>query len=263
MPDGTATADWRRWLLREPSPFARSLLFVLPYSGTGASMYHRWPRYVGTIEVCPVQFPGRENRFAEPPPETYDGLGRDLAAALQPWLDRPFAFFAHCGSAYVGFEATRGLQERDGPAPAALFVSSMMAPDQCVESSILRLPDERLQPLVEELIRARGAEPLPELVEVALDVLRVDVRMHQRYVKDGPEPVTCPITVIGWTEDAQVAPDTLGGWACYGETRQVLLDGDHWAFLGAPAALLTTIEQTLLAATLPGAGHADISSEAV
>jgi hypothetical protein len=56
-----------RWFLREPSAESGARLFCLPYSGCGASMYRRWPRFLGDIEVCPVQFPGRENRFREDP----------------------------------------------------------------------------------------------------------------------------------------------------------------------------------------------------
>ena len=86
-----------RWLLRNPSPDSAARVFCLPYSGCGASMYHRWPRFLGDVEVCPVQLPGRENRLREPSAETYQELAERLIPALRPQLDRPFALFGHCG----------------------------------------------------------------------------------------------------------------------------------------------------------------------
>src|SRR6266545_2952434 len=119
-----------RWFLREPSPEGAARLFCLPYSGCGATMYRNWPRFLGDIEICRVQPPGRENRTREAAYETYEQLADDLAEVLLPYLDRPFAFFGHCGSALPGYETTVRLLQRGYPMPLRLFVSSQAAPHQ-------------------------------------------------------------------------------------------------------------------------------------
>ena len=136
----TGSASPRRapgceWLLRQPAEESPALLFCLPYPGTGASMYHQWPRRIGVAEVCPVQLPGRENRLREPPYKTYEELAAALVDGLLPFLDRPFGFFGHCGSVFVGFEATLLLEPLGLPGPSHLFVSSVMPPCDAANAS--------------------------------------------------------------------------------------------------------------------------------
>ncbi|HEX2514627.1 MAG TPA: thioesterase domain-containing protein, partial [Chloroflexota bacterium] len=51
-----------RWLLmHRPRREARVRLLCLPYAGGGASAFRHWPdALTSSIEVCPVQLPGRE-----------------------------------------------------------------------------------------------------------------------------------------------------------------------------------------------------------
>lgn len=230
-----------RWLLREPGPDSSARLFCLPYSGCGASMYHGWPRFIGQIEVCPVQLPGRENRIREPLPPTYQELASDLAAALLPYLDRPFAFFGHCGSALPGYETSVQLQQRGGPSPARLFVSSQVAPHQGPYGRFLQMSDAELTEEMKTLIHQMGGSPMPALLELSVRVMRADVEANKRYRLDQPVPLHCPITAIGWTSDSEVDPSLMTGWSEYGETVFRVFEGQHYRFLQAPHELCEAI----------------------
>lgn len=49
-----------------PRANPRLCLFCFPYAGGGASVYARWAKtYPETVEVCPIQLPGRENRLRD------------------------------------------------------------------------------------------------------------------------------------------------------------------------------------------------------
>lgn len=122
------TATRRPWLLRKPTADSTYRLFLLPYSGVGASMYARWPARLGPAEVCLVQPPGRENRFREPHYGRYEDYAAALVDDIRPLLDRPFAFFGHCSSALAGFATALHLQRLGLPVPDRLFVSSEVAP---------------------------------------------------------------------------------------------------------------------------------------
>src|SRR5438552_7109196 len=121
------TDSWLACL--KPRPHAAVRLFCFPYAGGGASAFRCWPDALpASIEVCPVQLPGRETRFREPPYTRLAPLAEALGHALRPFLDRPFAFFGHSMGALVAFELTRWLRRAGGPQPAHLFVSACAAP---------------------------------------------------------------------------------------------------------------------------------------
>jgi len=235
------TARRRTWFLREPSPESTARLFCLPYSGCGASMYRQWPRYLGDVEVCPVQLPGRENRLAEDPYATYEELADDLAEALVPYLNRPFAFFGHCGSALPGYETTVRLMQRGLPAPVRLFVSSQVAPHQGPAGRFLEMTDAQLAEEVSGLIVALGGKPRPSLVELSLGILRADVEANKRYRPDRPTVLSTPITAVGWSGDVEVDHRSMAGWSDCGETTFRVLDGSHYRFMDAPEELMDLV----------------------
>src|SRR5260370_20858382 len=153
-------------------------LFCLPSAGGGSSAYRDWQNgFPSEIEVCPVQLPGRENRFSEPPATSMPSLVRALAAGLSPFLDRPFALFGHSLGALVAFELCQELRSMRQPVANHLFVSARPAPhlpDR--RPPIHHLPDEAL---AAELRRLNGT---PEdvlgdsaLIELILPHLRADV----------------------------------------------------------------------------------------
>src|SRR5688500_15270285 len=75
-----------RWLLmHRPRREARVRLLCLPYAGGGASAFRHWPdALTSSIEVCPVQLPGRENRFVEAPFTRAEAVVEAMAPALRP-----------------------------------------------------------------------------------------------------------------------------------------------------------------------------------
>jgi surfactin synthase thioesterase subunit len=229
----------RRYLLRRPEPGAAARLFCLPYSGSGASSYHRWPRLVGRIEVCPVQLPGREVRIRDPLFGSYEDLADDLITGLAPYLDRPFGLFGHCGSALACYEMALRLDAAGGPQPACLFVSSEVAPHEGPYGRFLTMDDDDLRA---ELSGQLGAEEQqPDFFAAALRVLRSDLAANRRYRKPEPVPVACPVTVLGWTDDVEVPVDLIGGWSAYGRVTHRRLSGAHDSYLSAPPELLSAV----------------------
>ncbi|WP_405090205.1 thioesterase domain-containing protein [Micromonospora sp. NBC_01392] len=240
------TATRRPWLLRKPTADSTYRLFLLPYSGVGASMYARWPARLGPAEVCLVQPPGRENRFREPHYGRYEDYAAALVDDIRPLLDRPFAFFGHCSSALAGFATALHLQRLGLPVPDRLFVSSEVAPHDGPYGRFLEMDDEALGVELAGLIRAMGGRPQPDAIEVGLGVLRADLAANRRYVFPEPVRLATAITVIGWTDDREIRPEQMVGWRAYSrDVRFVTLRGNHHAFLTAPPALRGEIMRDL------------------
>ncbi|MFF5639407.1 thioesterase II family protein [Streptomyces sp. NPDC012825] len=233
-----------RWLLRKPKDEAPARLFCFPYSGTGASMYHRWPQRIGPAEVCLIQLPGRENRVRDPHYGTYEDLAEPLAEALLPHLDRPFAFFGHCGGVLPGFATALHLRDRGMPVPSALFLSSQVPPHEGPFGRFLGMSDEELAVELAELTRAMGGEPHPALIEMNLGVLRADVDANRAYRLDKPVRLPSALHAIGWDADVEIRPDRMSGWSEYAEPGRFhpcVLPGEHYTFLDAPEALTEVV----------------------
>jgi surfactin synthase thioesterase subunit len=228
------------WLLREPDPAAATRLFCLPVSGMGATVYRRWPGWIDDVEVCAVQLPGRENRMREAAYEDMAQFAADAAAALEPYLDRPYAFFGHCLGGRLGYALTLACLARGLPAPVRLFASSCLAPEAGGRFGpyLPEMSDDEYVAALRKGCADRGEPvPEPELLGIAVRVLRKDVALSCGYAPAGPGDTPLAITTIGWTADPDVRPDQMGPWDAYGQRRHVVLSGDEHAFRAAPDAL--------------------------
>lgn len=235
-----------RWLLRRPDPAAEARLFCFPYSGCGATMYQRWPRWIGRVEVCPVQPPARQNRITEPHYGSYEELAAAFIDYLRPYLDKPFGFFGHCGGALPGVEVTYQLDAAGLPPPRRLFVSSQVAPHDGPYGELLDLSTEQLGDLLRQIITNLGGEPAGAVIEMGLELLVQDIEANKRYLVPQVRPLPCGVTAIAWREDSMIPIDLMGGWrALTPDCRSVVLDGGHFEFIDAPTALLGEFEHDL------------------
>ncbi|MFE4588982.1 thioesterase II family protein [Streptomyces laurentii] len=236
-----------RWLLRRPSPDAQARVFCFPYSGVGASMFHRWPRSIDGVEVCLIQLPGRENRIRDPHHGTYEQLARDLVEFLPPYLDKPYGIFGHCGGALAAVELANQLEAAGLPVPRRLFPSAQVAAHDGPYGRFLGLDREELGVELSKLITSLGGTPTPALISMGAELLDRDLDANRTYRVDGPRKVSCGVTAIGWAQDVEIPAEMMGGWAeISADFRSVLLEGGHYDFLGAPQGLLTAIRDDLL-----------------
>jgi len=236
-----------KWFPRAPLAEATARVFCIPYSGCGASMYRRWPESHNGIDFCRLQPPGRENRFREPIHPTYQEMAAAIADVIEPYLDVPYAFFGHCGSALAAYETTAELERRGLPVAASLFVSSQVAPQDGPTGRWLTMSRPELNEELSKLTLAAGGTLVPELSELYLDVLEEDIKVNKRYMMPEPQRLKAPITTIGWLEDIEVDYRLMEGWTACGFTRAVLLEGPHQRFTMGPPELFDVFAEDLLA----------------
>jgi surfactin synthase thioesterase subunit len=226
------------WFVRPPSTGHPARLFCFPFAGSGASAFSAWPASIDDVEVCPVQFPGRENRLGHPHHGTYENLAADLATALEPLLDRPFAFFGHCAGALPAYETMLRLAALGLPTPDCLFVSGQPAPHDAARDRMLTLTEPGLRAEVESFIRGRGIEPRPDMVDLGLTVLLRDHAAARAYRREEPVAVDCPVVVLHWRDDPDVGLADLQGWRRYAHSVEFrVIGGGHYDFMDAPDEL--------------------------
>jgi surfactin synthase thioesterase subunit len=234
----TSLATAWPWFVRQPSADHPARIFGFPFSGSGASAFSAWPTTLDGAEVCPVQFPGRENRLAHPHYGTYEELADSLIDPLLPLLDRPYAFFGHCAGALPAFETVVRLAERGLPGPQCLFVSGQPAPHDAAGDRMLAMSEPELRLEVETFLRGRGIQPRPDMVDMGLSVLLDDHAAAARYRRDEPVTIPCPIVVVHWRDDPEVSLDALAGWRHYSDSVGFrVVAGGHYDFMDAPAEL--------------------------
>lgn len=234
----------------KPNPHASLRLFCFPYAGGGALSFRGWPdRLPPTIEVCPIELPGRGMRLREAPFTRLSLLVEAIAQSLLPHLDKPFAFFGHSMGALISFELARLLLRANGCSLTHLFISGRRAP-QIPEPKppIHRLPETEF---LEELRHLNGTPEAvlanEELMQLLLPTLRADFAVLETYTYRLEPPLNYPITAFGGLQDPDVSCEMLGAWRDQTSTTFSLqmLPGDHFFLHTAQPLLLQSLNQAL------------------
>lgn len=243
-----ATAGSTPHLRRLPArSAARIRLVCIPHAGGGPSTFTGWARLVADdVEVAVVQPAGREARVRERPWEALDRFLPALIAAVPP--DLPVVVFGHSWGAVVGLELVHGLVA-NGVDVAHLIVSGAPAP-HCprVLPPTAHLPkDELLAKLVELNGIPRELLRYDDLIDLILPALRADLRMAEEYRPPPRDPLPCPLTAFGGSDDPLADERSLDGWARYsvGGFRRVMFAGDHFFHISCRQAVVAGVMQAM------------------
>lgn len=221
-------------------------LFCFPYAGGGASVFRPWIGLLPPgVELCPVQLPGRESRWAETPFTSLPELIRTLAVEAGDMLRPPFALFGHSLGGIVAFELCRELRRMGRPGPERLFVSAVAAPHLPPRAAPLhRLPDVLF---LNRLFLLKGipkeVAEHPELMQLLLPTLRADVQIFETYTHVPEEPLDCPISAYSGRHDTRVTYEELVAWSCHtrGRFSFRIFPGDHFFLESARTGVLQAV----------------------
>ena len=230
----------------QPNPAARLRLLCFPYAGSGASVFRSWD-LGADIEVSAIQLPGREWRRDELPITRMDALVDDLLPVVSEWLDdpRPVLFFGYSMGAALSYALTTKLQQAGARLPGALFVAACRAPQLLAQNtSVGHLNDKDFT----DVIRRFGGMPdtilaEPELLQLALPVLRADFEVLGTYQWQHHVPLNCPLTVYGGSEDPHATRTELAQWRglTTSDFQLRIFSGGHFFINDARAQLLKTL----------------------
>jgi len=231
-------------------------LFCFPFAGGGAAAYREWLVAAPWLDVCPVEIPGRGERFSEAPQDKLQAMVAVVEAAIDTALDIPFAFFGHSMGALVAFELARRLRAKSRPLPLHLFVSAHRAPQlPRTRRDRATLPAAELR---EDLQSLNGSERRgldnEELFELFLPVLRADLAACESYAYENEAPLPCSISVFGGNADAEVSCADLEAWQVHtlASFSVDLFAGGHFFLEQQRTAVLARIQDSLLAAAVRG-----------
>jgi medium-chain acyl-[acyl-carrier-protein] hydrolase len=215
MTQPTSQSSARAWLpFGEVQP-SQPRLYCFPNAGAGAASFATWRRLAPSgVAVCPVQLPGRAERFRESPYDRVDPLVNELVSVLGDQFSGPYVLFGHSLGALVAFETVHRLRAIGGQQPVHLFVSGREAPHLPNNRKLLaNLPTDEL--LAE--LRHMGGTPDEvlrdkELMAALLPLLRADAAVNEVYHYRHTVPLDIPLTVFGGYRDSRADEDHLRAW---------------------------------------------------
>lgn len=226
-------------------------LIALAHAGGSAKALYPFRHHLpASIELRPLDLPGRGSRFKEPLVAARKPLIEQLAAELAPSLHTPYALFGHSLGGMLAFELAHALLRRGLPAARALCIAAAPAP--CSQKR--RRPPETWSSdaALMSSLRKLGGTP-PELFEHAelLDLFLPIVRADFQLCDDVPEQplgaLPCPIHVYAGRGDS-VEQAALQSWqrvAGRGHTL-TFFDGDHFFVRTHTRELCSLLAEQLL-----------------
>jgi pyochelin biosynthetic protein PchC len=207
------------WIRRfHRSPSAKARLMVLPHAGGAASYYFPMSRDLAPdVEVLSVQYPGRQDRRAEPFVETVADLADAIADLITDSADPgdpPLAIFGHSMGASVGFEVAVRLRAA-GIRPACLIASGRRAPSAFRDERNHERDDAGLLEEIRALDGTQGGLLTdPDIIAMVLPAIRADYRAAELYrVTPGTAPLDIPIHVLIGASDPKVTRAEADLWA--------------------------------------------------
>lgn len=211
---GVASVGSGTWMRRyHPAPDARTRLVCFPHAGGSATFFFPVSRALSTgVDVLAVQYPGRQDRRAEPGVDDLRELADLVVDELHVWLDRPVALFGHSLGATLGFEVALRLRAR-GVTPLVLFASGRRAPSRHRDERVHLADDDGL---VAELKRLSGTDSQilddEEVLRMILPAIRSDYRAAETYRYTPGPKLDCPVVALVGDDDPRVTTDEAQAW---------------------------------------------------
>jgi surfactin synthase thioesterase subunit len=202
-------------------------------------------------ELAAICYPGREGRFAEDYARDWDELAEDATAAVEAAVDGPYVLFGHSMGGWMAFDVAARIEERGGPAPAALVVSSANAPSRGLTPQDMFPSQRDTDAELSHWMRTFGLLPEhvlndPDLQEMATELMRADIRVRDSFYYREGAAVNVPLQVLTGDADQVIDPGTADQWRklAGGDFTHDVLPGGHfytpevWAGLPSRIAAL-------------------------
>jgi len=250
----TAPVASDTWIRRfHPAGRPLTRVVCLPHAGGSASFWYPLSAALaGRFDVLGVQYPGRQDRRAEPPIADLGTLADRITDALESSAAAddatPLVLFGHSMGAILAFEVARRLRVP----PAALIASGRRAPDRRRVERVHRLDDAAL---IAELRSLSGTDASllddEEVLRMVLPALRADYRAIETWRVTPGNPLTCPITVLIGDADPKVTLDEATSWRDHttGTFALHTFTGGHFYLTEHQAAVTERIADAARAAT--------------
>lgn len=230
-----------KWIIRPTiNPNAKMRLFCFPNTGTGASLFAGWDQQLAPeVEVCAVQKPGKEERITEKPLTDVGKLMQEIADAMLPLLDKPFALFGHCGGGHEITYLSDYLIKKHNKRATCLFISATVprTKPNILMDIFKEVPLEKIDEIPEGLIfellkMAEFGEDVFMNMQALRDLypsIKADVAINRKAVTVSIEATNIPVIALAGKNDTVHSVEDISAWKDYvaGSFELRVIPGGH------------------------------------
>ncbi|WP_405180880.1 alpha/beta fold hydrolase [Nocardia sp. NBC_01377] len=221
---------WIVPMIGASGPAARLVFF--PHAGGSVNFYLPLARLLSiSASISGIQYPGRQERRAEPGLEDLTAIADHAYDALTRAFDEPLILFGHSMGAIAAFETARRYARDGRHDVAALVVSGRAAPDVNHSAGLELLnDDDMIAALIAQSAIDAALIREPDVREMILAPLRTDYRAVGRYRHAGEDRLECPVLAYWGDRDPATPPADIPGWEKYttGTFSTRSFDGGHF-----------------------------------
>ncbi|MCQ9184322.1 alpha/beta fold hydrolase [Streptomyces sp. IBSBF 2953] len=239
-----ALAAQELWIRRyHPAPEDTDVSLVcLPHAGGSASYFRPLTGALASVaEVLPVQYPGRQDRRAEPPITSIPLLADEILAVLESLPRRRLVLFGHSMGACLAFEVARRIEQRSSLELLGLVASGRTAPPKLRDSGVRSMDEDGV---VAEIRRLNGTDDRllldDDVIRMIMPAIRGDYEAVESYRYEPGPRLRCPISVLVGDDDPQVTLAEAEEWRDHTESDFTLrsFPGGHF-YLAEQSAQVT------------------------
>jgi pyochelin biosynthetic protein PchC len=237
--------------LRDVCDDVPAQLVCFPHAGGSASYFYSMAGALQPdVAVLAIQYPGREDRYAEPPIDDIGRLADRIAVEVKPHLRSGTVFFGHSMGAILAFEVALRLEQGGGLGPAALIASGRRAPSRQRDDRVHLRDDDGLLDEVRRLGGTRSALLAdPDVRNLVLPAIRSDYRAIETYRCSDPAVLDCPVFVFVGDADPMVTLAEAWAWERHSsaEVEVRVFPGGHFYLAERGDEVVENIRQVLKA----------------
>ena len=221
---------WVRRLHQDRRSGPRVICF--PHAGGSAVFFKPLAALLPELEVAALQYPGRQDRRAEPCASDLGELVDGAYTALEQWADRPLVFYGHSMGAVMAYEVARRFQREGRDGPLGLVVSGRRAPSVYRDENVHTRSDAEV---IAEIRRLSGTASAllddEDVIAMILPSTRADYQAIETYRYQPGPPLACPVVAVTGLSDPRVSVPEASRWAEAHRRRIRAADGPRRALL--------------------------------